>query len=354
MDTESQYVRALLLEVLQSSEAQSCDGILLSGGLDTSIAAEAMLTMAANKETMQLRKAITVTVDPSSNVLASSNGLFTQKPEDVDYATLIAKNVGLDHHILRPTLDELLSGPMMERCVRVLRTFEGMELRNAVVIATALAYAKSIGCRRICTGDGTDELFAGYSFMHTLDDTQLREATEKMARTMRFCAVPLAQELGIEVWSPYLDPRVIDYAVSARGNTKQAKVGEFGGSVHGKLVLRKAFPEVVSAARKKAAIEYGSGSTVMGALAALLISDEEFAAETKDALRRYDVVVRSKEHLAYFRTFRKVVLEDKQVLRTMARYKAESKVCCPDCKFQLRGDGSTNYCDVCGLFPVEC
>ncbi|KAJ1662502.1 hypothetical protein IW140_005477 [Coemansia sp. RSA 1813] len=355
MDPESQHARLLFLDILSLPRAQSCDAILLSGGLDTSIAAEAMLTMTPNKETSQLRKGITVTVDPSENELASKNGLFTQKPEDVDYATAIAQKLKLNHHILRPTLDELLNGKMMELCVRVLRTFEGMELRNAVVIATALSYAKSIGCKRVCTGDGADELFAGYSFMHGMDDARLRESTENMARTMKFCAFPLAKEIGIEVWSPYLEPDVIAYAVSERGNTRQMKVGEYDGEVHGKLVLRKAFPEVVSASRTKAAIEYGSGSTVLGALTELIFSDAEFEAGAREALERHDVVVRTKEHLAYFRTFRKVVLEDKKVLSTVPRYQKGPEadgVCCPDCKFRLRDNGSTNYCDVCGLYPV--
>ncbi|KAJ1904095.1 hypothetical protein LPJ81_002696 [Coemansia sp. IMI 209127] len=356
MDPESLHVRSIFLDVLSSPEAQSCDAILLSGGLDTSIAAEAMLRLTANKETAQLRKAITVTVDPANERAwpTEKGGLFTQIPEDVDYGTRIAQKLGLEHHILRPTLDELLNGKMMELCVRVLRTFEGMELRNAVVIATALGHAKRIGCRRICTGDGADELFAGYSFMHGMDDAKLKESTEKMARTMRFCAFSLAKELGVEVWSPYLAPSIIEYAVSERGNTRLVKIGEFEGAMHGKLVLRKAFPEVVSAARKKAAIEYGSGSTVLGALAELLFTDDVFAVEAQDALLKYDVVVRSKEHLAYFRTFRRVVLEDKQMLTTMPpRYQDKAKgVCCPDCKFQLRENGATNYCEVCGLYPA--
>ncbi|KAI9499859.1 hypothetical protein GGI25_003887 [Coemansia spiralis] len=346
IEVEAVYVRNLLLDVLSSKEAQTCDAILLSGGLDTSIASEAMLTM--TQGTSGLRKGITVTIDPAENETARQNNLFTEQPQDVHYATKIAQKLKLEHHVLTPTLDELISGPMMELCIKVLRTFEGMELRNAVVIATALSHAKGLGCQRVCTGDGADELFAGYSFMHSMSDEKLAEYTIRMAKTMKFCAFPLAQAIGIEVWSPYLDPRVVDYAVSERGNRRELKIGQFGGLLQGKLVLRMAYPEVVSAGRKKAAIEHGCGTTVVPALMDLTIPDEEFAVEKAKALEDCDIVVRSKEHLAYFRVFKKAVLESDLVGRQ--RYVG---AVCPDCKFALRNGGSSNYCDVCGLYPVN-
>ncbi|KAJ2866665.1 hypothetical protein GGH94_001391 [Coemansia aciculifera] len=346
MDTEVAYVRQLFSEVLSSSEALACDAVLLSGGLDTSIASETLKQLAGS----QLRKAITVTIDPAQNELAKSHGLFIQEPQDVVYARKIAERLGLDHHVLTPTLDELFftaSGEStLELCVRVRQTFDGMELRNAVVIAHALKYAKSIGCQRVCTGDGADELFAGYSFMQGMSDGDLQKYTLNMIKTMSFCAVPLAKALGLEVWSPFLDPRVIEYATT-RGNSRELKVGLFEGAQHGKLVLRMAFPEVVSAGRKKEPIECGCGTTVMPALAELAVSDREFENEAKEALDKYGIVVRDKERLVYFRTFSRVVLLGKDP----GQLQAGSSDACPDCKFRLR-DG-TSFCSVCGLYPAR-
>ncbi|KAJ2811222.1 hypothetical protein H4S07_002199 [Coemansia furcata] len=346
IDRESAYVRQLFTEVLSSREALKCDAVLLSGGLDTSIASETLKQLPGS----QLHTAITVTIDPAQNELAKSHALFSQEPQDVIYARKIAEKLGLDHHILTPALDELFftaSGEStLELCVRTRQTFDGMELRNAVVIAHALKYAKSIGCQRVCTGDGADEMFAGYSFMQGMSDEDLQKYTVNMVKTMSFCAVPLAKALELEVWSPFLDPRVIEYATT-RGNSRVLKVGQFEGVQHGKLVLRMAFPDVVSAGRKKEPIECGSGTTVMPALAELAVSDNEFESEARDALDKYGIVVRDKERLVYFRTFQRVVLEG----QSSNQLQKDSTDACPDCKFRLR-DG-TSFCSVCGLYPAR-
>ncbi|KAI8324490.1 adenine nucleotide alpha hydrolases-like protein [Martensiomyces pterosporus] len=348
MNSEAKRVRQLFIDVLSSDEAVACDAILLSGGLDTSIASEVVKTMTPRSKESKLQTGITLTIDPSKNPLAETNGLFKQQPQDIEYARKIAVKLGLKHHVLTPTLDELLNGEMMRLCVRVLRTFDGMGLRNSVVIASSLCRAKELGCTRVCTGDGADELFAGYSFMHKMGDSDLRMYTDNMIRTMSFCAFPLAKELGLEAWSPFLDKRVISYATSNRGGARDLKIGQFKGATHGKLILRKAFPEVVSAARRKEPIEVGCGTTVMPGLIALAISDEEFAKEAKEAKEKYDIVVRDKERLAYFRSFRKHVLEDPEIMAEMKRYGPDA---CPDCKFRLK-DG-TSFCSVCGLYPAR-
>ncbi|KAJ2491936.1 hypothetical protein IWW37_001908 [Coemansia sp. RSA 2050] len=345
MDAEAVHVKQLFTEVLSSREALACDTVLLSGGLDTSIASEILKQQVGS----QLKTGITVTIDPAHNELAKSHGLFTQDPQDVVYARRIAEKLGLDHHVLTPTLDELFFAgdrSTLDLCVRVRQTFDGMELRNAVVIAHALKYAKSIGCQRVCTGDGADELFAGYSFMQRMSEEDLPRYTLGMVKTMSFCAVPLAKALGLEVWSPFLDPRVIEYATT-RGNSRDLKVGHFEGAIHGKLVLRVAFPMVVSAGRKKEPIECGCGTTVMPALAELAVSDSEFESEAREALDRFGIVVRDKERLVYFRTFQHVVL----LGDGPGQLPEGASDACPDCKFRLC-DG-TSFCSVCGLYPAR-
>ncbi|KAJ2448888.1 hypothetical protein EV183_005199 [Coemansia sp. RSA 2336] len=310
-------LQTLLTSVLQSNEAQSCDSILLSGGLDTSIAAEII----KGQRESRLSTGITVTIDPDSNQLAAKRNLFVKQPQDVEYATRIANKLDIRLHILTPTLDELVSGPAMDLCTKTLRTFEPMELRNAMVISHALLYAKSLGLSRVCTGDGADELFAGYKFMHQMDKNKLVAYIREMAKTMRFCAIPLATHLGISVWSPYLDSRVIEFATS--GIPASLLVGEFAGAVHGKLLLRQAFPWVVAAARKKEPIECGSGTVVMPMLAEHLIADDVFAERAREIKTRFDIVVSDKEQMLYFPSFQQMVLQDPQIIKAMV---AQGKV----------------------------
>jgi asparagine synthetase B (glutamine-hydrolysing) len=47
----------------------------------------------------------------------------------------------------------------------VLKTFDGMTLRNSIVIAAAMLKAKELGATTVLTGDAADELLGGYSFM---------------------------------------------------------------------------------------------------------------------------------------------------------------------------------------------
>ncbi|KAJ1934237.1 hypothetical protein FBU59_005764, partial [Linderina macrospora] len=117
---------------------------------------------------------------------------------------------------------------------------------------------------------------------------------------------------------------------------------------HGKLVLRHAFPNVVSAARTKEPIEVGCGTAVMPRLIERVISDEDFEKEARDAKERYDIVIRDKERLAYFRSFKVAVLDDPEAMSQMPRYGPDA---CPDCKFRLK-DG-TSFCSVCGLYPAR-
>ncbi|KAJ2364963.1 hypothetical protein H4S01_003501 [Coemansia sp. RSA 2610] len=342
MELKYLEARRVLHEVLQSPEALSCDAILLSGGLDTSIAAEIITEQSS---TSKLRTGITVTIEPTSNPLAHQHGLFTRQPQDIYYATKIAAKCGLDHHVLKPTLADLTTGAAMDLCTRVLRTFEPMELRNAVVIAHALLRARELGCKRVCTGDGADELFAGYAFMHQMDARKLPAYIQNMAQSMRFCAAPLAQALGLSVWSPFLHKRTIEFATL--GIPRSLLIGEFDGVQHGKLILRQAFPDVVSAARIKEPIECGCGTVVMPAFAELLVPDDEFAREVDGIKTQHQVTVRDKERLVYFRSFKRTVLESDDVMKQLTRNGASA---CPDCHFDLDSPAA-EFCRVCGWYP---
>ncbi|KAJ2847483.1 hypothetical protein IWW36_003836 [Coemansia brasiliensis] len=344
MNSMAAQLETILRDVLKSDEAQSCDSILLSGGLDTSIAAEIIKEQCNGKSA--LNTGITVTIDPSSNQLATKHNLFIKQPQDIEYAAKIAEKLGLKHHVLTPTLDELVHGPAMDLCTQTLRTFEPMELRNAMVIAHALLHAKSLGLSRICTGDGADELFAGYKFMQQMDQAKLCTYIGEMTKTMRFCAIPLAQSLGISVWSPYLDSRVIEFATQKPGIPPNLLIGEFAGAIHGKLILRQAFPHVVAAAHIKEPIECGSGTVVMPALAEHLISNDEFISKICEIKSQFDINIADKERLLYFQSFQRTVLADSNATNVLPRYGPNA---CPGCNFDLES-AESRFCGVCGWY----
>jgi len=123
------------------------EGILLSGGLDTSI-----LAVIASKF-VPLR-AVTVAFQ---NALAP----------DVEYAVLVANRLGLKHIIHIFNHEELYDA--IPAVVKTLRSFDPMEIRNSVTIHIGLETARENGICTGMTGDGCDELFAGYSFLFGLE-----------------------------------------------------------------------------------------------------------------------------------------------------------------------------------------
>lgn len=83
---------------------------------------------------------------------------------DRAHAAAVAAAAGLRHHQLDISLEQALQE--LPECVRVLRSFDPMSLRNDLAICRALREAAAAGFTCAVTGDGADELFGGYIFTH--------------------------------------------------------------------------------------------------------------------------------------------------------------------------------------------
>jgi asparagine synthase (glutamine-hydrolysing) len=311
--------RALRSRVEESVARRPADCLVLSGGLDTSILAP----LAAKGGTH-----VAVTV------LASSDA------PDRPYATAVAEALGWEHRVLDVTLDDLLSE--VDFVVRELKTFDPMEIRNSIVIARALREAARLGVRSVMTGDGADELFGGYSFMWAKPDREFETYSRRMAETMHFSSFPLGRSLGLEVHAPYIDPRIVEFAVQL---PKRLKVGNREGSPMGKWVLRWAFPEAIACWRRKDPIEVGSGSARLPALFAERISAEEFSAEQRRIREEDRIQIRDPEHLGYYRAFQRI----HGTSPMGERFRAGS---CAGCGFSLPRPEAT-FCPTCGKFPAR-
>ncbi|KAG0052868.1 hypothetical protein BGZ83_002015 [Gryganskiella cystojenkinii] len=343
-----QELRRLLLKSIEKSTP--CDAILLSGGVDTSILAEAAFAVYNNSpnkdsEPRPLTGAVTV--------------LCTDQATDEFYAHNISKRTGLVQEVVKITLDSVLEE--LEFCVRTLESFDPMELRNAIVIARGLSVAKSLGYKSVMTGDGADELFAGYSFLHTMSAERLQAYSDKLTKTMRFTGVILAKTLGLELRQPYLDPEVIQFSQQC---TRDEKINEHihfedrtwqdrlsGRQVHGKFILREAFEkEAFSAWRKKEPIEVGSGTTVLPQLFQESMSAEDLKVEQERIMKEEGIEIRDVEHLKYFKVFKKVFGDD--VSKYPAKLVRDGRDPCPGCGFNLRTSDMT-FCVICGKWPAR-
>jgi asparagine synthase (glutamine-hydrolysing) len=305
----SNTLRELLRDAVAKSDA---DALLLSGGLDTSILA------ALSNGTGRSKKALTV-------VLAGA------RAQDLAYARTVAQKFRYEHHIRSITEQEALE--KLPDVIQAVRSFDPA-LPNDLTIYVALEEAKALGIKSVMTGDGADELFAGYSYMHALAPDALRTYSERISRAMWFSSNTLGAALGVGIKQPYLDKRLIDFAVDL---DPALKVRERDGRTYGKWLLRKAFEAELGevAWRVKEPIEFGSGTTQLRATISGKISDTEF----EDKKREYGLAFMNKEHLYFYELYRRVVGE-------VPKPSGTEKDVCPLCKAEL--PENKFHCNICG------
>lgn len=308
--------------VSQAVAATRADGILLSGGLDTSI-----LATVAAKQGRRLR-ALSVSV---------ANAFSPDEP----FARALAQALELEHHVLRPTLSELLA--KMPEVIRVLKTFDPMELRNSVVTHAALQAAQRLGVQRVLTGDAADELFAGYRYMFTMPAHELPAYIRHLDGIMHFTSLDLGQALAIGVELPYLDRRLREFALTLDADDL---VGEQEGRQFGKKILREGFADLLPPEitwRPKTPIESGSGSTDLTRAAIETVTDSDFSSDRQKVAQQDGVRLRDKEQYFYYRLYR-------STFPPPAQLPAQIKSCA-ECKGPVsRID--MRYCRICGAYPI--
>jgi asparagine synthase (glutamine-hydrolysing) len=296
------------------------EGILLSGGLDTSI-----LALIASR--FASLKAFTVALEGAP-------------APDVQYASLMARRLGLKHFIYY--FDERELHDAIKAVVATVKSFDPMEVRNSIAIYEALKLAKQEGLSSVISGDGCDELFAGYDFLVKMEEEKLKLELSKLWNLMSFSSIPLAQTLGIQAKLPYLDPELKRFAMEIDW---RYKVRSEKGQLWGKWILRKAFEGILPVEivwRAKVPIEMGSGTTILPEMFNQKISDEEFEEKRKKYLKHDKVVIRDKEQLFYYEIYRSTV-GIPYLLSSQGRK-------CPQCGSNVNGEAA--YCRTCGAYPI--
>ena len=82
---------------------------------------------------------------------------------DLTYCQRISKETGIPLTIYNSTTSEILEA--VENTIKILKNFNDIEIRNNVVMYLAIKWAKDNNKKSVITGDGADELFAGYNFL---------------------------------------------------------------------------------------------------------------------------------------------------------------------------------------------
>ncbi|MEA2172378.1 MAG: hypothetical protein QOF76_5678 [Solirubrobacteraceae bacterium] len=274
-------------------------GVFLSGGLDSSLVAAIAARWCAER-----------------GLPLQTFAVGTPESPDVAAAQQVADFLGTQHRAFSYSAEEALAA--LPEVVRSIESFDPGLVRSAVP-NFMLARETSEHVKVVLTGEGADELFAGYAYMAAITDpVALHAELERTVGSLhnlnlqRCDRVTMAH--GLEARVPFLDLEVIEWALRLPAQEKMTTPDRLE-----KSLLREAFdgwlPDDVLW-RVKA--EFGDGSGARGVLSEVIesgVTDAEFDAE-RDAVIP---PLRTREELAYYRVWR-AHLEHVSAERTLSRF----------------------------------
>lgn len=280
----SESIRAALIAAVRNQmRADVPVGVFLSGGLDSSLVAA---IMAQNTDLL------------SGPVHSFSAG--TTESSDLLAARRVAEHLGLEHHERIYSSDEVVE--VLPTVVARIESYEPTLIRSSVP-NYLLARMASEKVTVVLTGEGADELFAGYDYLRDVDNhKELHAELERSVAGMHSLGLQRADRVtmahGVEARVPFLDENVVRLAELIPAEWKLP--GEYGQE---KRLLREAFegwlPDDLLWRPKE---QFGDGSgtaDLMAAEAATLVPEDDW-----HSIRVGDLPApRSREELAYQRMF---------------------------------------------------
>jgi len=275
-------LRACLEKSIRECAETGEVGSLLSGGLDSS-------TMAALAR-------------PYLEKLHTFAAGLKGAP-DLYYARQIADYIQSEHHEVTVDFDDLLK--VLPEVIYHLESFDAPLIRssltNYLVAKMAAQYVPAV-----FSGEGSDELFAGYSYIKDLPMEKLPEELIDITRRLHNTALQrvdgTAAANGLVAYMSFLDPEVVSLALRI---PPEYKLHREDGQLVEKWILRKAMegilPEEVLYRPK---VKFWEGAGVSDKLARYAeekISDIEFR---RERVLPDGSTLRTKEELLYYRIFR--------------------------------------------------
>ena len=315
METEEEQCMRILTNAVNECKS---DWIALSGGLDSSILAH-------------LRK----DQKPQTMTIITKDFLGT----DLTFAQIIAKHLGLPLSLIQVSMEDVLDS--INETIKILGNYNDIEIRNSIVPYIYLTTLKKKGVDSVITGDGADEVFAGYNFLLKKSDEEIGEELKRIKKIMHFPSKDIARSLNMKVETPFLNEEFIKFSdeieISKKINVKD-------GEKFGKWILRETFEKYLPnniTWREKSPMQDGSGTNNLTGLFNTIITDDIFTQKKTRILEEDGVYIRTKESLHYYECFRK----------TNSVKKSDSDNRCPDCNYEIAPN--SRFCRMCGKFPIN-
>lgn len=209
-------------------------GVLLSGGLDSSIISAIAKRYAARRiEDDNQTEAWWPQLHSFAVGLKDSPDLVASKK--------VAEYIGTVHHEINFTVEEALDA--LSDVIYHIETYDVTTVRASTPMYLLARFIKSMGVKMVLSGEGADELFGGYLYFHKAPDAKAfhEETVRKLDRLHLYDCLRANKSLaawGVEGRVPFLDKEFMDVAMRLNPQDKMCGNGKIE-----KYILRKTFQD---------------------------------------------------------------------------------------------------------------
>lgn len=282
------FIRAVKKRLLADKEIHV--GSFCSGGLDSSLVAAIAAEEIPNLHTFAV----------------GMRGEDGEISDDLKAGRIVAEHIGSTHHELIFTEADYYRA--LPEVIRKLESYDPSLVRCAVPCYFTCKLAADY-VTVVLTGEGADEIFAGYHYMKRLDPEKLNEEVRRNLCTLHNINLQRADRIGmyfsLELRVPFLDVAMIDLAMKI---PPQFKIDRSGEAPVEKWILRKAFegtgylPDDILW-RYKVQYTQGAGCESLGQS----LAEKELTEEQYQRLRRENpqAMLDSREAAYYYEVFRR-------------------------------------------------
>ena len=270
-------------------------GVLLSGGLDSSI------TSAIAKKYASKRVETGGKADAWWPQLHSFAVGLKGAP-DLAAAKKVADYIGTVHHEINYTIEEGLDA--IRDVIYYIETYDVTTVRASTPMYLLARVIKSMGIKMVLSGEGADEVFGGYLYFHKAPDARAfhEETVRKLGKLYMYDCLRANKSLaawGVEGRVPFLDKEFLDTAMRLNPEAKMCP-----GKTIEKRILREAFADMLPqeiAWRQKEQFSDGVGYSWIDTLKRITseaVSDEEMA----NAAKRFPINPPQNKEEYYYRS----------------------------------------------------
>ncbi len=209
-------------------------GVLLSGGLDSSIISAIAKKFAAKR----------VETDNSEDAWwpqLHSFAIGLEGSPDLAAARKVANHIGSVHHEIHYTIQEGIDA--IRDVIYHIETYDVTTVRASTPMYLIARFIKSMGVKMVLSGEGADEIFGGYLYFHKAPNAEEfhKETVRKLSKLHQYDCLRANKSLaswGVEGRVPFLDKEFIDIAMRLNPKDKMAGNGKIE-----KHILRQAFQD---------------------------------------------------------------------------------------------------------------